>query len=389
MTAALGLADQGYHTYLVEESQQLGGNALKLLSTWQGDDIQENLKEMISRVTAHPAIEIFTGTTLKDATGFVGNFETTLSRNGEDLALKHGAVVVAVGAEEHRPTEYLYGQDPRVLTHLELDEAIRNKDHRITQARSVVFIQCVGSREPERPYCSKVCCTHTVKSAIKLKEMNPGVDVYVLYRDIRTYGQREELYREARKRGVIFIRYDREEKPRVEKQGSALTLTFKDHVLGRDIRIEADLISLASAIVPRDNSTLAQLFKLSLNEDGFFMEAHAKLRPVEFATDGIFVAGMAHYPKPIEESIAQAKAAASRASVVLAKDQITVEGVVSHVNEFLCRGCGKCVEVCPYSAISLEEREKQDRGPCPGGPVQGVRVLRCGLPHRGRIHLPL
>jgi heterodisulfide reductase subunit A len=266
-------------------------------------------------------------------------------------------VVVAVGAEEHKPAEYLYGEDKRVLTHLELDAAIKGEDKKITGAKTAVFIQCVGSREPERPYCSKVCCTHTMKSALQLKEMNPETDVYVLYRDIRTYGQREGLYREARNRGVIFVRYGLEQKPTLEKGSDAITVTVKDHILDRDILINADLVVLASAIVPRDNEALARMFKLSLNQDGFFMEAHAKLRPVEFATEGIFLAGMAHYPKPIEESISQAKAAASRASVVLSKENITVEGVVSHVNEILCRGCGKCVDACPYNAVSLVERE--------------------------------
>jgi heterodisulfide reductase subunit A len=264
---------------------------------------------------------------------------------------------MAVGAEEYRPSEYLYGQDERVLTHLEMDAAMKGDDPRVTGAKTAVFIQCVGSREPDRPYCSKVCCTHTMKSALELKKMNPATEIVVLYRDIRTYGQREALYREARKQGIIFVRYGLEQKPVLEKGSDALSVTVKDHILDRDILINADLVVLASAIVPRDNSELAQMFKLSLNQDGFFMEAHAKLRPVEFATEGIFLAGMAHYPKPIEESISQAKAAASRASVVLSKDHITVEGVVSHINEVLCRGCGKCVEVCPYNAVSVVERE--------------------------------
>jgi heterodisulfide reductase subunit A-like polyferredoxin len=357
MTSALGLADQGYHTYLVEQSDELGGNALKLIDTWQGEDVSENLREMIKRVESHPLIEIYTGSSIKGTEGFVGNFETTISQNGSDISLKHGAVVMAVGAEEHKPTEYLYGEDERVLTHLELDAAIKGEDKKVTGAKTAVFIQCVGSREPERPYCSKVCCTHTMKSALKLKEMSPETDVYVLYRDIRTYGQREGLYREARNRGVIFVRYGIEQKPALEKGSDTISVTLKDHILDRDILINADLVVLASAIVPRDNEALAQMFKLSLNEDGFFMEAHAKLRPVEFATEGIFLAGMAHYPKPIEESISQAKAAASRASVVLSKENITVEGVVSHVDEVLCRGCGKCVDACPYNAVSLIERE--------------------------------
>ena len=357
MTAALGLAEQGYRSYLIEQSQELGGNALRLSETWKGEDIQAQLKDMIRQVNEHPQIEVFTGAGIKETSGFIGNFKTTISQDGKETVLEHGAVVVAVGAEELKPSEYLYGEDERVFTHLEFDSALRAKDDRIHKAKTAVFIQCVGSREPQRPYCSKVCCTHTIRSALALKEINPDMDIFVLYRDIRTYGQREEIYREARARGVIFIRYDLDNKPKVDKTAEGLSVTVLDPVLDRPIAINTDILVLASAIVPRDNEHLAQLFKLSLNEDGFFMEAHAKLRPVDFATDGIFLAGMAHYPKPIEESIAQAKAAASRASVALSKEKITAEGVVSHVDEVLCRGCGKCVEACPYAAVSLIERE--------------------------------
>jgi heterodisulfide reductase subunit A len=357
MAAALGLADQGYHTYLVEKSDTLGGNAHRLLQTWRGEAIGERLQRMAGEVQDHPKIDVFTGATVKETTGFLGNFTTEISQDGKEQTLSHGAVIMAVGAQEHKPEEYLYGKDERVMTHLELDGALRDRDKKVVNANTAVFIQCVGSREPQRPYCSKVCCTHSIKSALALKELRPEMDVYVLHRDIRTYGQRESLYREARERGVIFIRYDLDHKPSVEKAGDGISVTVHDHILGRDIAIPADLLVLASAIVAGDNEPLAQMYKLPLNEDGFFMEAHAKLRPVEFATDGIFVAGMAHYPKPIEESVAQAKAAASRASVVLSKGQLTVEGVVSHVDEELCRGCGKCVEACPYGAVELVEPE--------------------------------
>jgi heterodisulfide reductase subunit A-like polyferredoxin len=357
MTAALGLADQGFHTYLIEQSKELGGNASGLLHTWKGEDIADQVKEMVKRVKDHDLVDVYTQSFVKETSGFVGNFETTISHNGKEVSLKHGAVVVAVGAEEFKPKEYGYGKDPRIMTHLELDAAMKKGDQNISGSQTAVFIQCVGSREPERPYCSKVCCTHSIQSALKLKEMNPDMDVYILYRDIRTYGQREALYREARQRGVMFIRYSLAEKPTVKTGKKGISISVKDHILGREIRVQPDLLVLASAIVPRDNTAIAQLFKLSLNEDGFFMEAHAKLRPVEFATEGVFLAGMAHYPKPIEESMAQAKASASRASVVLSKGEITVEGVVSHVDETLCRGCGNCVEACPYSAISLVEQK--------------------------------
>ena len=348
----------------------MGGNALRLIETWRGEKIDIRISEMISSIENHPLVDVYTGAAIKEATGFVGNFETTISQNGKEATLKHGAVIMAVGAKEHKPSEYLYGEDERVLTHLELDDAIKGADKRVKDAQSAVFIQCVGSREPDRPYCSKVCCTHSIKSALELKEMNPEMDIYILYRDIRTYGQREELYREARSKGIIFVRYSQEQNAQVARDGQGNSVIVKDNILGREIGLRHDLLILASAIVPRNNETLAQMYKLSLNEDGFFMEAHAKLRPVEFSADGLFLAGMAHYPKPIEESIAQAKAAASRASVVLSKEQLTVEGVVSHVDEHYCLGCGMCEEACPFGAISLVEREG-------GGKVSHVQEALC------------
>nr|NJM03481.1 CoB--CoM heterodisulfide reductase iron-sulfur subunit A family protein [Desulfobacula sp.] len=357
MTSALGLAKQGFFTVLVEKEAVLGGNALHLNQTWKGEPIAENVAGMVKEVRENPLIQVFTGATVKDTAGFIGNFKTTLSVNGKDQTIDHGAVIIATGAKERKPAEYLYGEDDRVLTHLELDQTMAGDSAFAGSLNTAVFIQCVGSREPERPYCSKVCCTHSVKSALKFKEVNPDMDVYVLYRDIRTYGQREEKYKEARDKGVIFVRYDLEHKPLVQKEGSSLSVTVRDHVLGMDLEIETDLLVLASAIVPEDNAALAQMFKLSLNDDRFFMEAHAKLRPVDFATDGIFLAGMAHYPKPVEESIAQAKAAASRATVVLSKDTVTVDGVVSQVNEALCRGCGACEDACAFGAIAVHIRE--------------------------------
>jgi len=357
MTSALGLADQGFKVHLVEREESLGGNALHLLATWQGDSIPQHLAEMTQRVNSHSLIDVYTNSEVKESTGFIGNFETTLSNNGSALTLKHGAVIVATGAQEHVPTEYLYGTDDRILTHIDLDKAISAGDKRVNSAESVAFIQCVGSREPEHPYCSKVCCTHSIKASINFKKANPETNVFVIYRDIRTYGQREVLYKEARERGVIFIRYDIDKKPAVRRENDNLWVTVKDHVLDMDMDIHVDLLILASAIVPRDNEPLAQMFKLSCNSDNFFNEAHAKLRPVEFATAGIFLAGMAHYPKPIEESIAQAAAAASRAGVTLSKDSLTVEGVVSQVTDFMCRGCGECETACPFNAIAVEVKE--------------------------------
>jgi len=358
MMSALGLADQGFRAHLVEQSNELGGNALRLYETPKGDKIADRVKEVVKRVENNPLIDVYTNTTISQSTGFVGNFETDISQNGNDLHLKHGAVVVAVGAQEYKPDEYLYGEDDRIFTHLDFDQALSSGDERVDKAKTAVFIQCVGSREPERPYCSKICCTHSVTSALKLKEKNPEMDIYILYRDMRTYGRREELYAEARKKGVIFIRYDRERKPKVVKDGQDIAVTINDLILDRDLEIRPDLLVLASAIVPRDNSVISKMLKLSLNDDGFFTEAHAKLRPVEFTTDGVFLAGLAHYPKPIEESISQAKAAAARAAVTLSKEEITVEGIVSQVDVSLCRGCGLCVPLCPYGALEVRDTEQ-------------------------------
>jgi len=359
MTAALGLADQGYGVHLVEQEKELGGNARTLLATWQGDSVPDNLKEMVAKVGAHELIDVHAESSIKASSGFIGNFETTVTKNGSDSLLKHGAIVIATGATEYVPTEYLYGQDDRVMTHLGLDKAIGENDKRITDAKSVVFIQCVGSREEERPFCSKVCCTHSVKAAIGFKDRNPETNVFILYRDIRTYGRREMLYKKAREKGVIFVRYDQERKPVARTEDGEMWVRVKDHVVQMDIDIHADLMVLAAAIVPRDNEPLAKMFKLSCNSDNFFNEAHAKLRPVEFATAGIFLAGMAHYPKPIEESIAQAAAAASRAAVTLSKEMITAEGVVSNVQEFMCRACGECEKACPFNAIAVGENEEK------------------------------
>lgn len=358
MTAALGLADQGFGVHLVEQEAQLGGNARLLAKTWQGEPIPARLAEMVDKVNKHSAIAVFLQTTIESSSGFIGNFETTIKQQGKESKLQHGAVIIATGAVESYPNEYLYGEDDRVMTHLELDQRFLADDTAVlASTRTVAFIQCVGSREPQRPYCSKVCCTHSIKSAIKIKDAKPDTNVFIFYRDIRTFGRRETLYRQAREKGVIFVRYDLDHKPVVRKGDEGLVITARDHILGMDIELSADLLVLASAIVPRSNQTLAQMFKLSTNSDHFFNEAHAKLRPVEFATAGIFLAGMAHYPKPIEESITQAAAAASRAAVTLSQEHITVEGVVSHVQDFMCRGCGECEAACPFNAISVEVQE--------------------------------
>jgi len=316
MTCALNLADQGYEVHLVEREESLGGQARKLNVTWKGELIKSYLEDQTKRIHDNPRIHVHTQSRIKEAEGFVGNFESTISDgNGKEVRVPHGVTILATGAEAYSPSEYLYGQDPRVLLSLELDQEIANNSQRLEQAKTAVFIQCVGSREPDRPYCSRVCCTHSVRSALKLKELNPDMDVYVLYRDIRTYGEREDIYREARSKGVAFIRYDLENKPSVEEKDGKLTITVKDKVLQCPVEIEADILT------------------------------------------GIYLAGLAHYPKPIEESIAQAQAAAAKAGAILSRDSIVTPGVIAQVDEALCRGCSLCVELCPYGAIKVVDTE--------------------------------
>ena len=355
LNAALSLSAQGFAVDVVEKSRQLGGQANRLVHTAKHEDIQAYLKDLTARVEADANITLHLGTTVQHVDGYIGNFTTRLAN---DVEIAHGAALIATGAGELKPTEYLYGQDRRVLTHLELDGLFMQNDPGLSQAKSFAFIQCVGSREPERPYCSKVCCTHSVMSALEIKKRNPEADVYILYRDMRTYGLREDLYKEARAQGVLFIRFDRENKPQVRMNGPDLQITVFDPILQRDVTFPVDYLTLASAIVSYRDQELAQLFKVPLDEDGWFFEAHQKLRPVDFATDGVFLAGIAHYPKPMEETIAQAQAAASRAVTLLTSPKLQVGGVVAEVFAEKCAGCGVCMTVCPYQAIALDPNDK-------------------------------
>ncbi|MBI9089061.1 MAG: FAD-dependent oxidoreductase [Desulfobacterium sp.] len=359
MEAALGVADQGFNAFLVEQSAVLGGVARDLKTTWQGEKVAPYLEDLMERVKAHDRLKLFTNARVVASTGSLGNFVTTIAQegaiNGKTL-VEHGAAIIATGGHELKPDLYLYGKHPNVLTHLEMDKVVQASSNGVKKTKAVVFIQCVGSRNEERPYCSKVCCTHSLKTALALKQENPATRVYILYREIRSYGFREDLYKEARSKGVIFIRFEPENGPEVTLGAdNTLAITIMDHVLNMMVRIRPDYLVLASAILPNANQALFEMFKVPVNSDGFLVEAHAKLRPVDFASDGLFVAGLAHYPKPLEESIAQAKAAVARAMTIISKDSIMVGGVVAEVNKETCAVCLTCVRACPYEIPYVHE----------------------------------
>jgi heterodisulfide reductase subunit A len=358
MSAAKNLAAQGYSTYLIEKSDALGGEAQNLYQTWRGEDVQQHLNKLIQEVRLDPKIEVYLNTELKQVEGFVGNFKSTIQTNGTRKVLEHGIAIIATGASELKPGQHLYGQDPRVLTSLELDRKLIDHEASLKSLRTVAFIQCVGSRIKERPYCSKVCCTHSVLSALRLKETNPEMDVFIVYRDMRTYGLREDLYREARAKGVLFIRYDDQKELKVTRDQKDLQVLFTNYVLNREMEIRPDLLILATAIAPPKENPVAKLFKVPVNSDGFFVEAHVKLRPIDFATDGVFVCGLAHSPKPIDESIAHGLGASARSVTLLSQKTMFGNAITARIDPETCVGCQGCLKVCPYEAIQYLEDKK-------------------------------
>ena len=364
MNCALSIANQGHEVYLIEKEQDLGGMARKIHTTLEGLDVQAYLADLIAKIYKHPLIHVYTDATIEEATGYVGNFTTTVKSPRGITEIEHGATVIATGADLSTPTEYLYGEDDRVMTHLELEEQIAKGNEKVTGAESIVMIQCVGCRNEDRNYCSRVCCSESIKNALALKEKNPQMDIYILFRDMRTYGFKEDYYREASGKGVRFIRYEPQAPPEV-KAGesddgrSVLKVTLPDYILGKKLEIDADIIALAAAVIPSATTEeVAGLFKVTLSPDGFFKEAHVKLRPVEFATDGVFLCGMAHYPKLISETINQAYGAAGRVLTLLSNDVVVASGSVCEVNEKKCMGCGACVSVCKYGALEIRETKQ-------------------------------
>jgi heterodisulfide reductase subunit A len=357
MNSALGLANQGFEVHLVEKEKELGGMARRIRTTLEGVDVQAYLEELVAMVYKHPLIHVSHAATITDATGFVGSFVTTVESEGQVKTIHHGATILATGAAEHRPTEYLYGEDDRVMTQLELEERLANEDEGLAAVRSLVMIQCVGCRQEGRDYCARICCSQAIKNALALKKRSPEMEIYVLYRDMRTYGFKEDYYFEAAERGVSFVRWEPQGKPEVEpakdEEGrEVLRVSVPDAILGQKIALDADIVALSAAAVPsQGNPEIARLFKVPANPDGFFQEAHVKLRPVDFAADGVFMCGSNHYPKHLSETVSQAYGAAGRAVTLLSHDTVTASGSVCEVEESACIGCGACLAACTYDAI--------------------------------------
>ncbi|SMB91280.1 NADPH-dependent glutamate synthase beta chain [Desulfonispora thiosulfatigenes DSM 11270] len=352
MTAALSIASQGYSVHLVEKTGELGGNANHIGFNYQGEPVSEYVQTLKEEIMNSPLIHVYLNEKIADLKGFIGNFETSLA-SGKNIS--HGIVVLATGAKEYTPTEYAYGQDKNIMTYRQLKEAVMTNPESLKEMKNLVLINCVGSRNTEHPYCSKICCNQAVQLSLKAKEINPDINVFVLYRDMRTYGYNESFYTEARRKGVIFIRYEQDQAPEVVTTPQGIQVKVRDITLDQELLIPADTIGLAAATVAdMENLELAKFLKVPMNEDGFFLEAHMKLRPVDFSTDGVFLCGLAHSPKPMAESIIQGKAAAARACTVLNRKEITAGGLTAHVNISICSACGTCVSICPAKAVEID-----------------------------------
>jgi heterodisulfide reductase subunit A-like polyferredoxin len=371
MTAALSMADQGFETVIVEKEAELGGLSRQLTSTIEGADIRAYLDDLVKTVRNHEKIQVLTNSLIVNFGGFKGNFttEVIVGPSMYERKIDHGVVIIATGALEYTPREFLYGEDDRVMTQIELGKYL--EDTGAAELNQVVMIQCVGSRNDENPNCSRICCQSAVKNALHIKELNPDADVYVLYRDIRTYGLLEDYYRKAREKGVMFFRYSKEDPPVVESFENELRVTFKDHVLEREIRILPDHLVLSAGMVAQDTEELATILKVPRNPEGYFMEAHVKLRPVDMAADGVFVCGTAHSPKLVTETIAQALAAGSRASTFLSQPEILLSAVIAKVDKDRCASCLICVRSCPFGVPRINEEGVSE--------IDEARCHGCGI----------
>ena len=358
MTAAISLSNQGFRVYLVEKEDELGGMLLRLDRLFPTNIKSEDLLgPRVKAAESDQNIVVHKGSRIRSVSGFIGNFEVEVEKmRGGAETLKVGTIIVATGAESYDPVDlYGFGDDSRIVTQLQFEELLSGDG--LEESRTVVMIQCVGSRNSDRPYCSRVCCSEAMKNAAKMRETYPKSEVYILYRDLQTYGTSyTPLEWEAKKSLVKLVKYDAKRPPEVTPGDEAIRVRVYSPLLDEDMELEADLVVLSTPLIPREDAReLSQMLKVPLNSDGFFMEAHVKLRPLDFATDGIYVCGTAHSPKEIGESVAQALGAASRAAMPMARGKIRTAAIVSVVDEDRCSGCGTCVEVCPYNAIQKDE----------------------------------
>jgi len=393
MNAALNLAEQGFPVHLVEKSAHLGGG-------WQSkadgrrqtaeNDWGAYARDLIAHVCAHPRITVHRETKVAETSGFVGNFASRLKRaDGAEQTVRHGVVIVATGAQEWRGDAYGLGKDARVVTQSQFAE--RLAEYEIPNPKSqvpnsVVFVQCVG---PAEKYCGRLCCSESLENALRLKELNPNARVTILTKDIRTYGFRERLYQEARKRGVVIIRYDDAHLPQVNSPNlpnmpnvpnEAVAVRVWEPMLREEITLQADLVVVAAPLTPHEDSReLANILKVPVDTDGWFLEAHVKLRPVDFATEGMFVAGAAHYPKFPNEAIAQAQAAAARAATILSKDKLCAGGIVAQVDAEKCTGCLTCVRICPYHVPRIDPAKTAIGGIYGAAYVEAAACQGCGI----------
>jgi len=356
MTAALSLAEQGFETCLVEKEAELGGNLRRIKSTLSGIQVEDRLKALIEQVEREEKITIYKQAEVIGFSGHVGKYKTTIAHNGKNIDLEHGAVIVATGGVEYQPTEYLYGQDSRVVTQREFEEKLHRGDITRGLVKEVVMIQCVGSREEGAMFCSRVCCSGAIKNALRLKELDPQISVTILFRDIRTYAFSELFYRKAREKGIMFVRFDLDRRPVAEKADGRIRVKAFDEVIGREIEFDPDYLVLSAGIRPNPLSEeLATRLKVPLTVDGFYLEAHMKLRPLDFSNEGMYLCGLAHSPKLINESIAQARGAAARAATILSKKELLIGGMIAVVDKERCAACLTCVRECPFDVPVITE----------------------------------
>ena len=372
MSAALSLAEQGYDVDLIEKSSQLGGNMSLVYSSLENEDLNKFKTDLIEKFSTHRNIDCYLNSTIESVSGHIGEFKINITKDGKPKEFTCGAIIIATGARPAETKEYSYGTVKNVITQTELEEFLYNKKNN-TKGQTYVMIQCVGSRNLENPYCSRMCCSMAIKNALKIKKEDPTASIYVLYRDIRTYGFREIYYKQAREAGVIFIRYNENNLPVVsDVNGKLSSVKVESPDFPESIIIESDYLILSTGIkAEKENKRISDMLKVPLNSNGFYVEAHMKLRPVDFTTEGLFLCGLAHSPKMIDENISQAKAAAARAATILSKTHLEVGAQVSIVNQNKCISCMTCVKACPYGAPSCNYNHKAE--------IERAKCMGCGI----------